>query len=57
MNCVLPFPAVGVVVFPLNSTGVNGARNIKRNPSHMEILKEGKKDKKKKSGLFYFIFI
>lgn len=46
MNLVLPFPAMGMAVFPLIITGFNGARDTRRSPSHMEILKERKKEKK-----------
>lgn len=55
---------MGVAVFPLNITGFNGTRNIKRNPSHMEVLKERRKEKERKEGgrergylLFYFYSI
>lgn len=39
---------MGVAVFPLTITGFNGTRNVKRNPSHMEVSKEGKKEGKRK---------
>ena len=38
---------MGVAVFPLNITGFKGARNIRRNPSHMEISKEGKRERER----------
>lgn len=47
---------MGVAVFPLTSTGFNGAKDIKRNSSHMEISKEGKR-KEGSYLLFSFIFI
>lgn len=37
---------MGVAVFPLPSTEFSGARDIRRNPSHMEISKERMKGRK-----------
>lgn len=48
---------MGVAVFPLNITGFNGARDIKRNRSHTGISKEGKKEGQKESLLCYFYLI
>ena len=50
-----------VAVFPLNITGFNGTRNIKRNPNHMEVSEEGKRKRGRKEGrkrvICCFIFI
>lgn len=52
---------MGVAVFPLNITGFNGTRNIKRNPSHMEVSKEKEREReegrREGKGLFVVLFL